>query len=213
MKKEISTKPEIIKEQWPGELEAFSWQDFVTAIPSPLLVVTGYKSNGKENACLQSWATFVGSSGDFMCILGSVYKSGHMYQSLKETGCCVLNFPSRDVYDLCGKTVDNNQFEVDEITASGLTAEPAVSVKAPRIAECFLNIECEFLWEREHFEGSRDAVIALKATHICMDSNRYDESKLGRYGKTGYLYNIHAVRNPETGETNPDALGMLEVHS
>lgn len=213
MKKEISTKPEVIKEQWPGELEAFSWQDFVTAIPSPLLVVTGYKSNGKENACLQSWATFVGSSGDFMCILGSVSKNGHMYQSLKESGCCVLNFPSKEVYDLCGKTVENNQFEIDEITASGLTAEPAVSVNAPRIAECFLNIECEFLWEKEHFEGSRDVVIALKASHICMDSDRYDENKLGRYGKTGYLYNIHAVRNPETGETKPDALGMLEVHS
>ena len=55
-------------------------------------------------------------------------------------------------------------------------------------------------------------MIALKATHICMDSDRYDENKLGRYGKTGYLYNIHSVRNPETGETKPDALGMLEVH-
>lgn len=37
MKKEISTKPEAITEQWPGELTSFSWQDFVTAIPSPLL--------------------------------------------------------------------------------------------------------------------------------------------------------------------------------
>ncbi len=51
MKKEFFTKPEAITEQWPGELAAFSWQDFVTAIPSPLFVVTGYKSNGKENPC------------------------------------------------------------------------------------------------------------------------------------------------------------------
>jgi len=34
------------------------------------------------------------------------------------------------------------------------TAEKAKTVNAPRIAECFLSIECEFLWEREHFEGS-----------------------------------------------------------
>lgn len=212
MKKEIATRPEAITEQWPGELASFSWQDFVTAIPSTLFVVTGYKSNGKENACLQSWSTFVGDAGEFICIIGSVSKRGHMYQSLKETGCCVLNFPSRDVYDLCTKTIENNQFEKDEITASGLSVEKAMSVNAPRIKECFLNIECEFLWDREHFEGSRDAVVALKATHICMDSDRYDESKLGRYGKTGYMYNINSPRNPETGKAEPESFGALELY-
>lgn len=212
MKKELFTRPEAITEQWPGELSSFSWQDFVTAIPSPLFVVTGYKLNGKENACLQSWSTFVGGAGDFICIIGSVSKHGHMYQSLKETRCCVINFPSRDVYDLCTKTIENNQLETDEITASGLTAEKAVSVNAPRIKECFLNIECEFLWEREHFEGSRNAVVALKATHICMDSDRYDESKLGRYGKTGYMYNINSPRNPETGKAEPESFGVLELY-
>jgi flavin reductase (DIM6/NTAB) family NADH-FMN oxidoreductase RutF len=212
MKKEFATCPEAITERWPGELSSFSWKDFVTAIPSPLFVVTGYKSNGKENACLQSWSTFVGDAGEFICIIGSVSKRGHMYQSLKETRCCVLNFPSRDVYDLCTKTIENNQLETDEITASGLTAEKAVSVNAPRIKECFLNIECEFLWEREHFAGSRDVVVALKATHICMDNDHYDESKLGRYGKTGYMYNINSPRNPETGKAEQETFGALELY-
>ena len=212
MKKEFATKPEAITEQWPGELEAFSWQDFVTAIPSPLLVVTGWKPNGKENACLQAWATFVGGTGEFICILGSVSKRGHMLQSLRETGCCVLNFPSREAFDRCAKTIENNQLEADEITASGLTSEPAVSVNAPRIAECFLNIECELLWIKEQFEGSHDMVVALKATHICMDIDHYDERKLGRYGKSGYMYNINSPRNPETGEAEPEAFGALELY-
>jgi hypothetical protein len=72
MKKEFEICPEAITEQWPGELSSFSWQDFVTAIPTPLFVVTGYKSNGKENACLQSWSTFDGDAGEFICIIGSV---------------------------------------------------------------------------------------------------------------------------------------------
>ena len=63
MKKEISEKPVKIIELWPGELNMFSWMDFITAIPSPLFVVTGWKANGKENACLQSWATFVSDIG------------------------------------------------------------------------------------------------------------------------------------------------------
>jgi len=68
-----------------------------------------------------------------------------------------------------------------------LTAEKAKTVNVPCIPECFLNIECEFLWEHEHFEGSRGVTVVLRATHICMDSDYYDKNKLGRYGKTGYM--------------------------
>lgn len=212
MKKEFTTKPEKLIEYWPGEMSAFSWQDFVTAIPAPLFVVTTYKTNGKENACLQSWSTFIGDSGEFICIIGSVSRGGHLYQNLKETECCVLNFPSADIYEKCTKTIDNNGFENDEITMSGLTAEKAVTVNAPRIAECFLNIECEFLWEHEHFKGSRDVTVALRATNICMDDTRYDENKLGRYGKSGYMYNINSPRNPDTGEITPECFGALDLY-
>lgn len=65
--------------------------------------------------------------------MSAVSKSGHMYQSLKETGVCVLNFPSYDIYDRCIKTIEHNEFETNEITAAGLTAERAVKVNAPRI--------------------------------------------------------------------------------
>ena len=187
-----------------ASLNAFPWQDFLTAIPSPLFVVTSYKANGKENACLQSWSTFVGDAGEFICLLGAVSKRGHIYQSIRETGCCVINFPSRDIYQRCAATIQNNDFGDDEITKSGLSAEKAISVNAPRIKECFLNIECTLLWEREHFEESRDVVMALKATHICMDSAKWDESQAGRYGKSGYMYNIHSPRNTDTGAALPD---------
>ena len=126
-----------------------------------------------------------------------------MYQSLKETGVCVLNFFSEDISEQCWKTIQNNQFDTDEITASGLTPEKAVKVNAPRIKECFLNIECELLWEHELFPGSRDMTVALKTVNICMDSERYDQSKLGRFGKTGYQFFIHCPTNPDTGMEDP----------
>ena len=212
MKKEFSARPDTITEQWCIDSGGFAWQDFVTAMPALVFVVTGWKANGKENACLSSWATFVGGgTNDFVCIISNVSKDGHMYQSLKETGVCVLNFPSCDVYDRCIKTIGNNQYETDEITAAGLTTERAVKVNAPRIKECFLNIECEFSWEHELFRGSRELAVALKAVNICMDSDRYDQNKLGRYKKTGYLYQIHCPTNPETGEmTSSLGSGTLE---
>lgn len=217
MKKEISVlgRPEKLAGYETGQYLAacgnLSWYDLVTAMPSLVFLVTGWKSNGKENACLHSWSSFVGSGADnFICILSKVNKNGHMYQSLKETKECVLNFPSIGIYDRCIKTIGNNEFETDEITASGLTGEKAAKVNAPRIKECFLNIECEFLWEHELVEGGQEAVVALRAVNICMDSEYYDQTKLGRYGKDGFLFYIDQPTNPETGEIAAIDYGVVE---
>ena len=54
--------------------------------------------------------------------------------------------------------------------------------------------------------------IALKVVGISMDSDHYDQSKLGRYGKTGYLYQIDNPTNPDTGERTPDIMaGTIEL--
>jgi hypothetical protein len=56
--------------------------------------------------------------------------------------------------------------------------------------------------------------VALKVVNICMDSNHYDQNKLGRYGKTGYLYQIDNPTNPETGERTPDLMaGTIELNA
>lgn len=211
MKKEFSTKPEVFDEKYLKCCGNMSWYDFVVALPQLVFLVTGWKSNKKENACLHSWSSFVGcGANEFMCIMNKVSKRGHMYQSLKETGVCVLNFPSYDIYDRCIRTIGNNDYEANEITIAGLTAEKAAKVDAPRIKECHLNIECELLWEHELYEGSDEMTVALRTVNICIDAERYNESKLGRYGKTGYLLQVDQPTNPKTGEKAPIAAGTFE---
>jgi len=194
MKKEYSAIPSSMTGM---QTYGFSWMDFVTAIPSPLFVATSYKSNGKANACLQSWACFNGDEKGFYAILSSVNKSKHLYQTIKEKGEIVLNFPSAGIYTLCLKTIENNGFDDDEIALSGLTAEPASFVKAPRIKECFLSLECKYLWEREIKEGSIHALACFEVVNIVIDEAHLDEAKQGRYGESGYLYNIHYPVTPE----------------
>ena len=48
MKREYYKVPENMKglEAW-----GFNWLEFVTSIPSPMFLVTTYKSNGKTNVC------------------------------------------------------------------------------------------------------------------------------------------------------------------
>ncbi len=208
MKKEFDKFPEAFGGQ---EFFGFSWLEYTAAVPSPLVVVTGYKSNGMPNATMQSWCTFTGAEG-YHCVFSSVHKSGHMYCSIKETGCCVVNFPSADILDKCMDTIKNNGFNTDEITASGLTVEPSCRVNAPRIKECFMNMDCELEWERDLTENGTHAVICLKVTGISMDDRRYNNNDLGRYGETGYLYNIRSQRNPETGEVSPMCVGILSKY-
>ena len=195
MKREYPTVPPSMADM---ETYGFSWMDFVTAIPAPLFVATTYKDSGKSNACLQSWACFTGNPDGFFAILSAVNKSGHFYKTLKETNACVLNFPSAEVYDRCVATIRNNQWDADEIAASGLTAEPAAAVNAPRIRECFLALECEYTWEKDITEGSTHTLLCLQVKNVCMDEAWLDEAAQGRYGETGYLYNVHYPVNPET---------------
>lgn len=108
-----------------------------------------------------------------------------------------MNFPSADIYSLCQQTIRNNGFDDDEITLSGLTAEPASTVNAPRIKECFLCLESRYLWEREIKEGSDHVLMCFEVTNICIDEAHLDETVQGRYGESGYLYNVHYPVNPE----------------
>ena len=202
MKKEYSTLPPSLANM---ESFGFSWHEFVASIPSPLFVATTYKSNGKANACLQSWACFNSNHA----VLSSVNKSGHLYQTIKETNVVVLNFPSADVYDLCVKTIENNGYDDDELALSGLTSEPAVIVNAPRIKECFLNLECRFLWDKEIAEGDNHTLMCFEIVNISIDEEHMDENKKGRYGETGLLYNIHHPMNPEIFGLAHDYLGTL----
>ena len=53
------------------------------------------------------------------------------------------------------------------------------------------------MWEREITEGSSTVLICFEVVNICIDEARLDEQAQGRYGETGYLYNVHYPVNPE----------------
>ena len=191
----------------------FSWMDFITAIPSPLFVVTSYKENGRSNACMQSWASFCGDELGFYAVLSNVSKSGHMYRTIHEREEAVLNFPSADIIDRCMDTIRNNGYDDDEIALSGLTSEPAAAVDAPAIAECFLQLECRFLWEKEIKEGASHVLMCLEVLGIRADELHLDENTRGRYGVDGYLYNVHYPVNPEKFEgKSHDWIAVLQKH-
>lgn len=208
MKKEYSATPPGMA-KFNMEMYGFSWIDFVTAIPSPLLLATNYKENGKPNACFQSWACFRGK----YAILSNVNTGGHFYQAVRESGVTVLNFPTAGIYDKCAATIVNNGYDDDEITQSGLTVEPAASVNAPRIKECFMCLECRLLWEKPIVEGDNSVVMCFEIIHVAVEEENLDESGRGRYGETGFIFNLHHPINPEafTGRAH-DYVAVVQKH-
>ncbi|MBR5646607.1 MAG: flavin reductase, partial [Treponema sp.] len=90
----------------------------------------------------------------------------------------------------------NNQFEVDEITASGLTPVNAILVNAPLVEECFMNLECKFVWEKEIVPGDDHVLLCLEVIGINIDEEHLSE----RTGENGILFNIHHQQNPKLSE-------------
>ena len=208
MKKTYSTLPKSMKNM---EMYGFNWMEFVISVPSPLYIMTSYKSNGQPNACMQSWTTFTGGESGYFAIVSAVNKYGHLYQTLHETGEAVINFMSADLYDKCMSTCKNNGFEIDEIKTAGLTSVKAEMVNAPLIDECFMNLECRFRWEKEIVDGDGYVLICLEIVNVHIDEKHMDESNLGRTGETGILYNIHHPINPENFKgTAHDYVGTIK---
>ena len=187
----------------------FSWKEFVATVPSPLFLVTTYKSNGQPNACMQSWAAFTSANrGEgFYAILSSVNKNGHLYATLREKKEAVLNFMAAESFDKCMATIRNNSFEADEISASGLTPCKAAWVDAPMVEECFMNLECRYVWEKEIAPGDDHALICLEVIGVHLDEEHLQD----RTGDNGLLYNIHHALNPENaGKTAHDYAAILQ---
>lgn len=207
MKHQYYEIPEKMKglEAW-----GFSWLEFVTSIPSPMFLVTSYKENGKANACMQSWASFTtaGNGKRYFAILSSVNKNGHLYKTLQEKKCAVINFMSEDLYEKAMATIKNNQAEVDELAASGLTGVPAAKVDAPMVDECFMNLECELTWEKEIVPGDDHVMICLEVVNVHIDEKHLDN----RLEENGIIYNIHHPINPETfsGKAH-DYIGIVKA--
>lgn len=55
--------------------------------------------------------------------------------------------------------------------------------------------------------------MCLKVVNVLMDEAYFDEGAAGRYGESGYLYNIHSPRNPVTGEVSPTFAGVIKKYA
>jgi flavin reductase (DIM6/NTAB) family NADH-FMN oxidoreductase RutF len=210
MKHEIKVStPENLEEIWPGSYQLFSWLEYVVTIPHPLFVITTRKPNGKPNACLHSWGFLVGDRDNYTSIL-AVLDYYHTYENILREGEWCLNYPSVDDYEKCFQTIHVNEADNDEITEAGLTVESSQVIRAPRIAECQINLECQLEWHHSLYEDSQWHLTAGRVVHVAMDENVLTRDPAERMRNMRLMYNIRGTINPLNREMyGPNSLGLL----
>ena len=211
MKHEIDVeRPANLKEAWPRQYGMFSWLEYVVNIPYPVFLVTTFNENGKPNACLHSWGCFAGDDRGFCSVL-VVLKTFHTYDNILRSGEWCINLPSADQQEQCMKTIEYNGLESDEIVEAGFTVGTAQVVRAPRIAECLINLECKLEWDRSLFEGSEWHIFAGRVVHLAMDSAAFELDPQQRMQTLRTMYSMRASLNPLTGEAGPSSLPIIGV--
>src|SRR3990172_3389846 len=140
-------KPNFVSEGWPGQFTIFSWLDKLFTLPRAVSVITTRKENGAPNACPDMWGMLIGGGTEYSSLI-AVYLHYHTYANiLREKEWCI-NLPGSSMESKWEQTIALNGPENDEISDAGFTVEPGQTVKAPRIGECLVNLECRLEWDR-----------------------------------------------------------------
>ena len=103
-----------------------------------VLVSTAFK--GRPNIMTLAWHTMIEFKPALVgCVVSDENAS---FNTLKKTKQCVINIPTKELAGkvvLCG-TISGT--EIDKFEKFRFTAKASTKVSAPRIEECYANLEC-----------------------------------------------------------------------
>lgn len=115
-----------------------------TVVPRPIAWVTTVDAEGRVNAAPYSFFNAVASNPPIVAVGIGPKGSGvkDTGENIRATGEFVVNLVSDEVRDGMNITAIDFPAGVDELVEAGLTALPSTKVKAPRIAESPVSLEC-----------------------------------------------------------------------
>ena len=147
------------------------WKPGNMLYPLPVVMVSVTDGEGNDNIITIAWAGTISSDPAMVSI--SVRPTRHSYEMIKKTGEFVINLTTEELAfatDWCG--VKSGR-DFDKWKEMKLTKEPSKYVKAPRIAEAPVSIECKVTKMEElgvHHMFLAE-VVAVHADEKYMDEN------------------------------------------
>lgn len=146
---------------------------------TPVVLISSLNEDGTANVAPMSSAWWLGRTG----VLGLDNTSQTTVNLLREREA-VLNLASASMVEavdrlamLTGTPVvpahkerRGYRYEPDKFSAAGLTALPAHHVRAPRVRECPIHLECRVRWARPLGGDDSDAsLIEVEVIHVHVD--------------------------------------------
>ena len=113
--------------------------------PGPVVLLSTARK-GRPNVMTMSWHMMVEfEPPQIACICSGANFS---FEALRATGECVIAIPARKIASKVVQVGNCSGRDTDKFKAFKLTPLPASQVKAPLIAECFVNLECKVVDKR-----------------------------------------------------------------
>ena len=112
---------------------------FTLIEPGPVLLVTTAEGK-KKNIMTVTWSTAMSFAPTFGIVTGAW---NHSFDVLMKTRQCVVAVPGADLIEKAVGIGTCSGTDTDKFEKFSLTARKAEKVKAPLIAECLFDMECE----------------------------------------------------------------------
>lgn len=151
---------------------------------TPVVLISTTNEDGSTNIAPSSSIWWLGKS----CMIG-LDGSSKTTENLKRTRECVLNLPSADRVEYVNRIANTTgsksvplhkkawgyRYVKHKVEEAGLTVEPALNVKPPRICECQVQLEATV--EKIH-RFSENSAIPMSAFELNIVQSHIDESIL-----------------------------------
>lgn len=108
--------------------------------PGPVVLVSS-RWKGNNNIMTLGWHTCMEFTPSLVgCVIG---EASHSFPMIKKSGECVINVPTAAMAKQVVGIGNCSGADVDKFKKFKLTPVAAKKVKAPLVAECFVNLECK----------------------------------------------------------------------
>jgi flavin reductase (DIM6/NTAB) family NADH-FMN oxidoreductase RutF len=160
--------------------------------PNPAILVSCSNDN-KDNIITLAWAGTVCSVPPLISI--SIRPSRYSHELISLSGEFVINIPDDKMADICNYCGTKSGKNVDKFKDLGLHKEKGVSVNAPLIKECPVNIECKVkeiihLGTHDMFIGEVVSVNADEAVVYPDGDIDYEKISMLSYLMNNYFKNV-----------------------
>ena len=182
----------------PLNFEGFNRVLTGVVVPRPIAFVSTMSPGGVVNLAPYSFFNAVSYNPPtivFSSSRSAGYKSKDTLRNIEETGQFVVNIVVDSIAEAMNKTSAEFPEDVDEFEIAGLTQAPSETIKAPRVAESPVNMECklEQVVPIGSGAGAHGLVIGtILLMHVrddIIDGHRINQEKLMATGRmAGNMY-------------------------